>query len=192
MSSPPFSPLGAAVLSRYGLWWEIETPVYRARLPLPWHQLEKLNGGQIQLDWMAGPLFELKAHIIPTRLLSCSAIHFARELGRCGGQVEALVWLTWDGGAWDLVVPPQEQAAWQVESVPVRPDDNVGLVLHSHGRAPAFFSSIDDRSEQDGFLYGVLGGLDPANFAKISFKFRAGHAGFFLPLHIGEIFDVSP
>jgi hypothetical protein len=191
MSAPPFSPLGAAMLSRFGLWWEIETPVYRARLPLPWRLLEKMDGGLLQVDWTAGPLFTLKAPKIPARLLAHSAVHFARELACCGGQVEALVWLTWDGQGWDMVTPPQDQSAWRVESRAIQPDDNVALVLHSHGHAPAFFSETDDASEQDGFLYGVLGGLDSANTSKISFTFRAGHAGCFLPLHIGEIFDVG-
>jgi hypothetical protein len=192
MSAPPFSPLGAAVLSRFGLWWEIETPVYRARLPLPWRMLQKMEGAQLQVDWTAGSLFHLKAPKIPARLLTLSAMHFARELARCGGQVEALVWLTWDGRGWDLITPPQEQSRWRVESRAIQPDDHVALVLHSHGRAPAFFSATDHASEQDGFLYGVLGGLDPARIQNISFKFRAGHAGCFLPLHIGEIFDVGP
>jgi hypothetical protein len=180
------------VLSLSGLWWEIETPVYRARLPLSWRLMEKMGGALLQIDWAAGPLFALKIPKIPARLLALSAVHFAREMARCGGQVEALVWLTWDGQRWDLVIPPQEQSVWRVESRCIQPEDNVALVLHSHGRAPAFFSATDDASEQDGFLYGVLGGLDPADTRKISFKFRAGHAGCFLPLGVGEIFDVGP
>jgi hypothetical protein len=192
VSALPFSPLGSAVLSRTGLWWEIETPIYRARLPFPWRRLEKIDGALLQVDWTAGPSFELKSPKIPARLLAHSALHFAREISRCGGQIEALVWLTWDGREWNLVVPAQMQSRWRVESRPIQPADNVALVLHSHGRAPAFFSVTDDESEQDGFLYGVMGGLSPANTCKISFKFRAGHAGCFLPLQVGEIFDGGP
>jgi hypothetical protein len=44
-------------------------------------------------------------------MLARRRIHFACELSRCGGQVETLIWLIWDGRNWDLVTPPQKQAA---------------------------------------------------------------------------------
>lgn len=185
-----FSPLGTPVLSRQGLWWEIETPVYRARLPLPVRLVKNLDGRPVRVDWHAGPLFELKTPNIPARLLARSAALFARTLLDHGGQVEALAWLTWSGAAWDLVVPDQTQSAYRVESCAVRAADNVGMVIHSHGRLPAFFSPTDDASEQDGFLYGVLGGLDPEYPRQISFCFRAGHGGCFLPLGVRDVFDL--
>jgi hypothetical protein len=36
-----------------------------------------------------------------------SAIHFVSELSRYGGQVEALIRMTWNGLNWDLFTPPQ-------------------------------------------------------------------------------------
>jgi hypothetical protein len=190
MNAPHFSPLGAAVLSASGLWWEVETPIYRARLRLPRTLAAGLEGCAVRVDWRAGSLFELKVPRIPARLLALTAAHFAREMLRSGGQIEALAWLTWSGETWDLVIPPQEQCASRVESRPILVEDRVGMVIHSHGRAPAFFSATDDESEQDGFLYGVLGGLDPGDVRKISFKFRAGHGGCFLLLGVGDVFDV--
>lgn len=185
-----FSPMGNPVLSVAGLWWELETPVYKARLPLPWKQAATLDCGSIPVDWNARAYFTLKTPRIPARLLAQAAAFFTRELLRSGGQIESLAWLTWSGAAWDLVVPEQTQCAYRVESTSIRANDQVGMVLHSHGKLPAFFSKTDDESEADGFLYGVLGGLDPGNPKGISFCFRAGHAGCFLPLSLKDFFDV--
>jgi hypothetical protein len=185
-----FSPLGTLVLSGAGFWWEVETPIYRARLPIPTTQFGSLDGSLAYVDWKARNNFKLKTPKIPARLLGQAAAYFARELRYHGGQVEALAWLTWSGEKWDLVVPPQEQSAFRVTSAPVTPGDQVAMILHSHGSLPAFFSAVDDASEQDGFLYGVIGGLAGEDRSRLSLKFRAGHAGYFLPLEVADVVSI--
>ncbi len=185
-----FSPLGTLVLSSAGFWWEVDTPIYRARLPIPRTQFGSLDGSLAYVDWKARACFELKTSKIPARLLGQAAAYFARELKVLGGQVEALAWLTWSSEKWELVIPPQEQSAYQVMSAPVTSGDQVGLILHSHGSLPAFFSAIDDASEQDGFLYGVVGGLAGEDPSRLSLKFRAGHAGYFLPLEVMDVVSI--
>ncbi len=185
-----FSPLGTPVLSALGLWWEVETPVYIARLPLPWILARRLDGRELLVDWQAGPVFTLKTPRIPSRLLAQAAVFFAQELEEHGGQVEALAWLTWSGQKWALEIPPQEQSDFRVKGEPITPDNQVGMVVHSHGNLPAFFSPTDDASEQDGFLYGVVGGLASKNWSDISLRCRAGHAGCCLPLGVRDVFAV--
>ncbi len=175
------------MLSALGLWWEVETPIYRARLPIPRKLAENLDGREFLVDWNAGPLFTLKTPRIPARLLAETGVYFAQELEKHGGQIEALAWLTWSGRRWALEIPPQEQAAFRVTSEPITPEDRVGMVIHSHGNLPAFFSTTDDASEQDGFLYGVVGSLSAESWKGISLCFRAGYGGCFLPLGVSDV-----
>ncbi len=190
MTSGRFCPLGTPVLSAFGFWWEVETPIYRARLPLPWKHATGLDGLSILVDWHARASFSLKTPKIPARLLAQAAIYFAQQIENCGGQIEAMAWLTWSGQKWALEIPPQEGSAFQVKGEPITPDDQVGMVIHSHGSLPAFFSTIDDASEQDGFLYGVVGGLGGKTWKDVSLKLRAGHAGCFLPLRVSDVVDI--
>ena len=113
---PPgrFSPLGTLLLSSVGFWWEVETPIYRAKLPIPRTLFARLDGCLAYVDWKARAGFKLKTPKIPARVLAQAAIYFARELQIHGGQAKALAWLTWSGEKWELVIPPQEQSAFRV------------------------------------------------------------------------------
>jgi hypothetical protein len=190
MNPERFSPLGTAVLSASGLWLEVETPIYQARMPLPWKLANGLNGHPIIVDWHARSIFNLKAPKISVWLLVQAALYFSREMETNGGQIEAIVWLTWSGQKWVLEVPPQETSVYRVKGEPITPDDQVGMVIHSHGQLPAFFSPIDDASEQDGFLYGVIGGLGSKDWSNASLKLRAGYAGCYLPLEVSDVFTI--
>ncbi len=89
----------------------------------------------------------------------------------------------WDGGAYRLVVPPQEGTG---SSLSYQPPSVVVAEFHSHARHRAFFSAIDDRDEQGFRIYGVVGRLDtPAP----ELTLRLGIYGHFAPLHWSQVFD---
>jgi hypothetical protein len=190
MNPERFSPLGTTVLSTSGLWLEVETPIYRARMPLPWKLASGLDGHHIHVDWHARASFTLKTPKISVWLLAQAALYFIQQMETYGSQMEAMVWLTWSGQKWSLEIPRQEASAYQVKGESITPDDQVGMVMHSHGQLPVFFSPIDDASEQDGFLYGVIGGLGSKDWSNVSLKLRAGYAGCFLPLEVSDVFTV--
>lgn len=58
--------------------------------------------------------------------------------------------------------------------------------IHSHGKIPAFFSSIDDADELGTRLFIVFGDFRRSWTAKI----RAGSGGHFCSLHQDDVFDV--
>ena len=89
----------------------------------------------------------------------------------------------WDGGAYRLVVPPQEGTA---SSLSYEPPGGVIAEFHSHARHRAFFSATDDRDEQGFRIYGVVGRLDtPAP----ELTLRLGIYGHFAPLRWSQVFD---
>lgn len=59
---------------------------------------------------------------------------------------------------------------------------------HSHGKMPAFFSSIDNHDEKGTRLFLVCGNLDRK---QPSYKLRAGIVGNYKTLLISEIFDMG-
>ena len=89
----------------------------------------------------------------------------------------------WDGGAYRLVVPPQEGTS---ASLTYQPPTGVIAEFHSHGRHGAFFSATDDRDEQGFRVYGVVGRLDTL---EPELTLRVGIYGHFAPLHWSQVFD---
>ena len=89
----------------------------------------------------------------------------------------------WDGGAYRLVVPPQEGTA---SSLKYTPPTGVVAEFHSHGRHRAFFSATDDRDERGFRVYGVVGRLDKPEPES---TLRLGIYGHFAPLHWSQVFD---
>ena len=89
----------------------------------------------------------------------------------------------WDGGAYRLVVPPQEGTG---SSLTYQPPAGVVAEFHSHGSHRAFFSATDDRDEQGFRLYGVVGRLDTP---EPELALRLGIYGHFAPLRWSQVFD---
>ena len=89
----------------------------------------------------------------------------------------------WDGGAYRLVVPPQEGTS---ASLTYQPPTGVVAEFHSHGRHPAFFSATDDRDEQGFRVYGVVGSLVTP---EPELTLRVGIYGHFASLHWSQLFD---
>ena len=89
----------------------------------------------------------------------------------------------WDGGAYRLVVPPQEGTG---SSLSYEPPAGVVAEFHSHSGHRAFFSATDDRDEQGFRIYGVVGRLhDPLP----ELVLRVGVYGYFAPLRWAQVFD---
>jgi len=55
----------------------------------------------------------------------------------------------------------------------------VAVVVHSHGKIPTYFSKMDDASEDDGFIFGVIGNLDKPD---PTCAFRVGDRGLFFSI----------
>ncbi len=88
----------------------------------------------------------------------------------------------WDGGAYRLVVPPQEGTS---ASLTYQPPQGVIAEFHSHGSHSAFFSATDDRDEQGFRVYGVVGRLGKP---EPELTLRIGIYGHFAPLHWSQVF----
>jgi PRTRC genetic system protein A len=105
---------------------------------------------------------------------------------------EALVWYKCDLksiGYYSLVFP--FQAANEGIVVPLDRDhpalEHVLVDLHSHATMPAFFSTRDDRDEQNGFrIYAVVGRLD----ATPQIKVRVGVFGCWMTVQPSLVFEL--
>ncbi len=89
----------------------------------------------------------------------------------------------WGGGAYRLVVPPQEGTS---ASLTYQPPTGVVAEFHSHGRHSAFFSATDDGDEQGFRVYGVVGRLDSPT---PELTLRVGIYGHFALLRWSQVFD---
>ena len=92
----------------------------------------------------------------------------------------------WDGGAYRLVVPPQEGTATSLEYTPPA---GVVAEFHSHGTSRAFFSATDNKDEQGFRIYGVVGRL---NKYRPELSLRVGVYGHFAPADWSQVFDGPP
>ncbi len=94
--------------------------------------------------------------------------------------------IRWDGGAYRLVVPPQEGTATSLEYTPPA---GVVAEFHSHGTSRAFFSTTDNKDEQGFRIYGVVGRL---NKYRPELSLRVGVYGHFAPADWSQVFDGPP
>lgn len=85
-----------------------------------------------------------------------------------------------------LGIPPQLASA---TGVTFSRADSVVLEVHSHGRAPAYFSPTDTADEQRLRLYGVIGHADRP---RPDVCLRVGAYGYYLPLAWTDVFDGDP
>lgn len=164
--------------------WSYATPIYRARLPVPSEKAERIS--EITEAPEAAPLFELLVSKIPLELLeiTCGAFRWVLETGQ--RQLEAAMYPCYQNGNWLCKMPYQEISACNVSPEPISALDRVGMVIHSHGFMPAFFSPTDNDGEDDGFIFGVVGDLK--NLMP-QFKFRVGDRGYFLSVRFEDLWD---
>lgn len=113
---------------------------------------QRLPGLQLQ-SWPLTPL-TLKFPRLPGHLLAEVLADARQKLDR-----EVMYHFCRTPTGWTVSRPPQEQSGFRVGySGP--PPPGLVLDLHSHNRMPAFFSATDDRDEQGGKFYAVIGHLD--------------------------------
>ena len=173
-------------------------------------QVDHLAGGQgIGFDYVlgAGGLYvqSENAHLTARALVAPAEVRglapVSEKLALTHGPIPAhlfelgLAWMLaapdterffavrWDGGAYRLVVPPQEGTS---ASLTYQPPTGVVAKFHSHGRHGAFFSATDDRDEQGFRVYGVVGRLDAP---EPELTLRVGIYGHFAPLYWSQVFD---
>ena len=120
---------------------------------------------------------ELTHGPIPARLFEVGLRWFGDD-----PDTERFFAVRWDGGAYRLVVPPQDGT---VTSVNYRPPAGVVAEFHSHGGSRAFFSKTDDRDEQGFRIYGVAGRLDDL---EPELSLRVGVYGHFAPVDWSQVF----
>lgn len=113
---------------------------------------ERLTGLHLH-PWPLTPL-TLKFPRIPACLLAEVLADARRELDR-----EVMYHFCLTDQGWAVSRPPQEQSGVRV-GYTGSPPPGLVLDLHSHNRMPAFFSPTDDRDEQGGRFYAVIGHLD--------------------------------
>ena len=161
------------VLGAGGLYVQSESAHLTARVPVAPAEVRGLAPVTEKLALTHGPI---PAHVF--------------ELGLgwmlAAPDTERFFAVRWDGGAYRLVVPPQEGTS---ASLTYQPPSGVIAEFHSHGRHSAFFSATDDRDEQGFRVYGVVGRLDCPT---PELTLRVGIYGHFAALHWRHVFDGPP
>jgi len=179
-----FPTQGGYVQSERGRFWACSTPFYKALLPVT----EKLQP-QCPLTLHYSPVqptFQLQVPKIPTALLEISVGFFRFVLQTAGGQAEAVIYFCFEDGAWSYKIPTQRMSPFTVQHEPISALDHVAVVVHSHGKMPAYFSQMDDASDDDGFIFGVIGNLDSP---VPTCAFRVGDRGYFLPIQFWDLWN---
>ncbi|GAB4430151.1 MAG: hypothetical protein Kow0031_10930 [Anaerolineae bacterium] len=183
---PPPGQLYDYVLARQGLIKRVSNRLADAELllaPLP-SDLH-LPGLKLARYPLAEP--RLKVPLIPGHLLR-QALEIARQdLSR-----EAMFQIVYnDASGYRLVQPRQHrEGVWVRFTTSPQPDDLLVLELHSHHTMAAFFSDQDDRDEQGGRFYAVMGRLGQP---QPHLALRLGLYGHWLPLVPTALFtDIRP
>ena len=161
------------VLGSCGLYVQSESAQLTARILVASAQVRGLEPVSEKLELAHGPI---PAHVFDLGLAWMLTAPDTERFFAVG----------WDGGAYRLVVPPQEGTG---SSLSYQPPTGVVAEFHSHGKHSAFFSATDDGDEQGFRIYGVVGRLDTPAPKLI---LRLGIYGHFAPLHWSQVFDGSP
>ncbi len=196
MSSGRFSPLGNYIDTPTGLFLELGTPVFNVRFRVDGPEEDLAKKRKIA-DWVDAEIdthFELKIPRLELEFLVHMIACFEDAMiDPQNGQViqnEALLWFTYHNEeGWGVKIPDQVTGPASVTSTPISARDNIGVIFHSHGKLPAYFSKTDDQDEVDGFIYGVVGNLFCDDGPTIIL--RVGYAGCFLPLPFESVFALK-
>lgn len=193
---PEFDPLGEYCLGQNGsILFGVETPIFRAALPISPPMVYELMFGVVtqvpvkDKGWLL-PGFQIKVERPPIMLLHELVQIFREDVaGKGNQQLETMAYLTWDEqNRWQIAVPDQNQSAYSVNASGYTADDQIGMVLHTHGFSVAKFSPTDDRDETAGMLYAVIGRLHQP-FPEM--KVRVGAGGCYLNVEVTDVFDIG-
>lgn len=182
-----FSPFGTPVAAPGGLLWEVETAIFRCRMPASEAMQTAVSLEDAVQDPQALAFFEMLIPKPPFQLLEATVAFFRGVIFQAGHSSEALVQLTYDAPKWGMRIPEQKVNATRVDAGSVTAEHRVGVEIHSHGTLPAYFSPTDDADEIDGFLYCVIGDVTAWS---PSICLRVGHAGCFLDLSVDQVFEL--
>jgi PRTRC genetic system protein A len=177
---PPFGPyLCEYLTASNGVFVRAKRPGLEVLLPV----CLGFNGG-IRGLFPLTPYVHLEAGPIPASLIRAAVSRMAAS-----APDELLVWVGLNG-AYHLTIP--EQTATENHCKPVNPLDlrgqNALLDFHSHGFAPPFFSTIDNKDESRGFrLYAVAG-----NFPNPTLLVRVGIYGHFWQFPPDWVMELPP
>lgn len=129
----------------------------------PWLYMRKLalkNEGGLALPYgEVSEAFDLLCGPVPRSLLW----QFG-EQARKAGDIETAGWITWSEHTRQFrYLPLVERRASSVEVVVDRPElapgEHLIVDLHSHGSAPAYFSSTDDKDDRGEVKFSVVYGF---------------------------------
>ena len=128
---------------------------------------------------------------LPLKLLESVYGFFDAVFRKWKGEAIVFLYYNPEAGTFRVGIPPQTVSRYQVcgdwftpghmeyGSIP-RPDGFVKLGdIHSHGEKPAFFSSVDDRDDEEDGLRIVMGSMDRGR-PDICASFVAGGTRFWL------------
>lgn len=118
---------------------------------------------------------------VPEKLLM-DAIRWTME----DAATERLFSVRWNGEAGEYQVAKPEQTGSPTSLEYEKQHDGI-LELHSHGEAPAGFSSTDNRDEQGFRIYGVAGTNTRNGTRQRAFRLRLGIYGAFRTVKLSDI-----
>jgi PRTRC genetic system protein A len=183
---PPTTTLYDYVLAEQGIIKRVSNPLVEAELlltPLP--AAPALTGLNLALYPL--PPMKLKIPRIPGELL-----HQALDISRQDLSREVMFQIVYNAAAGYRLLQPRQtrEDIWVRYTTHPQPDDLSVLDLHSHHTMAAFFSGQDDRDEQGGRFYAVMGRL---NLPQPHLVVRLGLYGHWLPLDPDNLFsDITP
>lgn len=153
------------------------------------HRVEKTPFGtfECRVDG-TNPKFCLEAPKVPNEILN-QVLSFFRKTPTKEAAIQ-LFYLR-ETKTYEIYIPEQKstdctvyfERNWEKENQAV-----LFMDIHSHGKYPAFFSSVDNDDEKGTRLYLVIGTLDmdPISY---SWRIRAGIAGAYESLKLEDIFE---
>lgn len=186
LHQPNLPPYAAALydylVAGNGVFLRSQRPGLRVLLPITSCEIRGLPpvAASVQFDFPRIPACVLEQILVR-----------AQAAGDAEGRpVEMLFHLYWRHGEWQLVIPEQQQTTASVTPCDDGPDSSYAqalVELHSHHDLDAFFSTTDDRDEQQGFrIYAVIGHVH----AQPELLVRVGCEGAFLIIPAEQIFEL--
>ncbi|AGY57995.1 hypothetical protein [Gloeobacter kilaueensis] len=146
-----------------------------------------LSCGAIRLQGLRPlrPYFSLEYPRVPATCLQAIVAHSLAATDHDGRPLEALFYLKYSLGAWQLRAPATSATSTSVIAVD-RHDSDADVELHSHHAMTPRFSLRDDEEEQGFRIYAVIGHL----FTTPALHVRVGCFGHFWSIPAASVFEM--
>lgn len=196
MNQTTYPPLGRYLLSPAGAYFEYGTPFYNARLRIPlksFDVFQQYHCRRLSVSSWVKPSFRFSLPLVPQILLQRTLALFRKAavspLTGEWRQMEMAVYLHFSNArGWWLTIPQQKASAYRLAPQTISASDDVVVVLHSHGLLSGVFSTTDDHSDDDGFIYGVIGNVH--TFTP-DMSLRVGFAGHLMSVPVSSVFETG-